>query len=276
MSSALDGLVRQHPELGPAASILRVLATALPEARLPEGVPHPGAAQARLASGIPALHGEPLLSGAILCFNVRLLANALQPCTMTVGSVPEALEHAVQGTEIEDLAFAAQEGAWDVIEALAERIGLDGDTLVTLVDYAVRPTLREGARAVRDVLAQSRWTRGTCPSCGATPLLAELRGGGAAGAAEHERVLRCGRCLSQWSFPRLRCVSCGETDHRHLSYLHSEGEGDFRRADVCDTCHSYVKSVAVLSPLSLDELLGMDLVTAALDLAAVQHGFHRA
>jgi FdhE protein len=275
MSSALDALVRQHPEMAAASAILRTLATALPAASLPRGVPHLGAAEARLAGGIPALEGEPLLSGPTLVSNIRTLVTALGSSAGIGGSLPDALEQCA-GAETEHLASAAQAGAWDIVDAFGERMGLDGDTVVTLVDHAARPALRAGAEAVRQLLMRSPWTRQTCPACGSAPLLAELRGGGTSGGAEHERVLRCGRCLSQWAFPRLRCVACGETDHRRLAYLHGKDEGDFRRADVCSKCHSYLKSVAVLAPLSLEELLGMDLATAALDLAAAERGFHRA
>jgi formate dehydrogenase maturation protein FdhE len=81
--------------------------------------------------------------------------------------------------------------------------------------------------------------------------------------------------MSAWSFPRLRCVSCGETNHRQLAYLHGTGEESFRRAETCTTCRGYIKTIAVLAPLGTTELLTADLATAALDLAAVERGFHR-
>jgi FdhE protein len=275
MSSALDSLLREHPEMEPAAAALRILATALPEATLRSEVPHLGAAQARLAGGVPALEGEPLLSGSTLLANVRHLARALESAPNALVSVAAALGDRLPDDEIEHMASAAQSGAWDWVTTVAVRLALEPDTVVTLVDHAARPALRAGAHAVRDLVTQSRWARGTCPSCGANPLLAELRGGGARGDAEGERVLRCGRCLSGWSYPRLRCVGCGESDHGQLAYLHGADEAAFRRADVCSTCKTYLKSIAVLAPLSLTELLAADLATAALDLAAVERGFHR-
>jgi FdhE protein len=275
MSSALDSLVREHPEIEPAAAALRILATALPEATLPPDVPHLGAAEARLAGGVPALEGEPLLSGSILLANIRHLGTALGSAPSAALPVAVALGDGLTDAELEQMASAAQAGAWDWVIAVAVRLALEPDTVVTLVDYAARPALRAGAHAVRDLVTQSRWARGTCPSCGSAPLLAELRGGGARGDAEGERVLRCGRCLSGWSYPRLRCVGCGESDHAQLAYLHGTDEAAFRRADVCSTCNTYLKSIAVLAPLSLTELLATDLATSALDLAAVERGFHR-
>lgn len=273
MSSALDGLVRLHPEMASAATALRALATALPEALPPAGVPHLAASGTRLTAGIAALVGEPLLSPTELLANVHALAAALAAPARAV--LPPSLGRQIGEAEREELADAALAGVWDLVAALADRIGLEPDAFVTLVDHASRPALRSGARAVHDLVLQSRWTRGTCPACGAAPLLAELRSNGAAGGAEQERVLRCGRCLTAWPFPRMRCVGCGETNHQHLAYLHGSGEAAFRRADVCSACQVYLKSIAVLAPLTLVELLEVDLATTALDLAAVERGFHR-
>jgi FdhE protein len=266
MSRTLDALVREHPEIAPAAHTLRILATTLPDIALPAGVPHLAAAEARLAAGVPALEGEPLLTGPALLANVRVLERAL-------GGIPDATEALPQ---TDSLIAAALTGAWDLVADTARRAGLDPHCVITIVDHAARPALRAGAAALRELMIQSRWTRATCPGCGAPPLLAELRSGGSsADGAEQERVLRCGRCLAAWGFPRLRCTGCGETSHQQLAYLHGSGEGMFRRADVCSTCGTYLKSLAVLAPLTFPELLDLDLATVALDVSAVEQGFHR-
>jgi formate dehydrogenase accessory protein FdhE len=276
VSPTLDALTREHPELMVAAAALRALATTLPEPTLPTGVPHREAAEARLAGGIPALEGEPLLSGAALLSNVRVLAAALESgAPLHLSSVVESLRASTNEAEADDLAVAAQREGWDSVRLVAERARLDPDAVITLVDHAARPALRAGARAIHQLLAPSRWSRGTCPACGAAPLLGEIRGGGALGSAERERILRCGRCTTAWPLPRLRCVSCGETNHRQLAYLHGHGEESFRRAEICSSCNSYLKTIAVLAPLDLTELLSADLATAALDIAAVERGFHR-
>lgn len=257
-----------------AEVMLRTLAGAVPEATLPAGVPHLGAVEARLANGLPALEGEPLLSGAELLANVRALSTALQSLVPGIGDLPEALERSLRGNDADELARIAVAGEWNVAVEVAARSGLEPDVVVTLVDHSARPGLRAGARAVQALVAQARWKRGTCPSCGAAPQLAELHGGSSLDAVG-QRVLRCGRCLTGWPFPRLCCCSCGETNHQQMAYLHGSGEDAFRRADVCVSCRHYLKSVAVLSPLGLTELLEMDLATAALDFAAMEQGFHR-
>jgi FdhE protein len=275
MSTSLDAMVRKHPDVSAAAATLRALAAALPEATLPSGVPHMGAARERLAGGVPALEGEPLLESALLLTNVRTLAEALnQAAGLDLREMVRVLESAMAAGATE-LANAAQTGAWGAIADWAERIGLGSDTTVTLIDHASRPALRAGAAAVAELVQRAHWQRGICPACGAPPLLGELRGGGASGSPEQERVLRCGRCLSSWSFPRLRCTKCGETNHRQLSHLHGKGEESFRRAEVCSSCNSYLKNIAVLAPLDAVGLLTADLTSVALDIAAIDSGLHR-
>ena len=276
MSASLDALVRKHPNAAAAAATLRALTAALPHARLPSGVPHLDASRERLAGGVPALEGEPLLDPTVLLTNVRKLAEVLEGAAhIDLAEVVRVLEQSVASNGAAELAWAAQTGAWSAIADWAERIGLESDTTVTLLDHAARPVLRAGAAAVAELIERAHWGRGSCPACGAPPLLGELRGGGAAGSPEHDRVLRCGRCLTSWSFPRLRCTKCGETNHRRLSYLHGKGEENFRRAEVCSSCNSYLKNIAVLAPLDALELLTADLTSVALDIAALDIGLHR-
>jgi formate dehydrogenase maturation protein FdhE len=49
----------------------------------------------------------------------------------------------------------------------------------------------------------------------------------------------------------------------------------YRRVEVCSSCRSYLKTVSVLAPLSLIEMVDTDLATAALDLGAMELGFHK-
>lgn len=241
------------------ANTLQTLATALPEVVLRDEALNPLAVQAKLDAGIPALEGEPLLRPDELVAGIHALKRALAGTSPTVDGMDTRLVEENAG----ELAAMAQAGTWDVIP----------QPLQTLADFAARPYLRAGARLLREILERREWSRGTCPACGAAPLLAELRSDGS--GAQGERVLRCARCLTGWSFPRLRCTGCGETDHRRLSYLHGAGEEAYRRAEVCSSCRTYLKAIAVLAPLSLSGMLKADLDTAALDLGAMELGFHK-
>jgi FdhE protein len=238
--------------------------------RLAAGVPDPAAARARLEAGIPALDGELLLDGERFGANVRAITKQLSE-DVTAGEATRTLAGVfatpASRADAELCAEAATRGAWDAVATVARTQGLDEDAFVTIADHAVRPALRAAAERMRALIAETTWSRGHCPACGAPPLLAELRGG--------ERILRCGRCATAWSYPRVRCPICGERDHHKLGYLHAEGEGEFRRADRCDTCRSYVKAIAVLDPLTADALLEVDLGSAGLDLIALEHGYHR-
>ena len=264
-------MTQQHPEMASAAATLQSLATLLPEVTLPDGVPNAAAAQARLDAGIPALEAEPLLQGHELVAGMQTLLTALRA---NVPALTWTVDPSLLEGNADELAAVSQAGTWDWLEDWAARSGGEANTIVILADYAARPFLRAGARAVHEAVARAHWDRGTCPACGAAPLLGELRSNGLSGA-ERERVLRCGRCLTAWPFPRLRCARCGETNHERLSYLHGPGEEAYRRAEVCSSCRSYLKTIAVLAPLSLIEMTNADLATAALDLGAMELGFHR-
>jgi FdhE protein len=265
------------PALGVLRTIsatLRLLPTALPA----EGQSH-AAAEARLAGGVPALTGEPLADWDTLLRNAAEIAHVLASDTTAAIVCPiiERLEAVrfiggnpgLAEADSHDLAAAALSGSWEPIAALATAIGVDPDGFVALIDYAARPALRAAAAALAPVLADARWTSGHCPACGAAPMLSVVSG------KEHERQLYCGRCATGWSFPRVRCPACGERNHERLGLLHAAGEGEYRRAEICDTCHGYVKSVALLDAPGADRLLELDLETAALDFLALERGYSR-
>ena len=263
-----------HPDLSRAAAVLRALtgAALITPVHLPAGVPDAEAAEARLAGGVPALIGEPLLNWEGLRRGVATVAEALASTDAAAAAalVRERLDSPGTALDRGLLCRAAVEGAWDVAEAAAVPLGVDPDALVTMLDWAARPALRAAAAALAPPLAGARWSRGHCPACGALPTLSVVRG------KEHERRLHCGRCGTGWAFPRVRCPSCGESDHERLGYLHAVGEDEYRRAEVCDGCRCYVKSVALLDAPDADRLLELDLETAALDFVALEGGYTRA
>jgi FdhE protein len=265
--------IHTDPEMSRAGEALRVLAelwesTSPP---LPPGVPALEAAELRLESGVPALAGEPLLDGPGLVATLRSIGHRLGAVEgyEAAAAISNAVERGASAIHMELLSVAALAGVWDEIEGLATRLDLDGHALITLVDYAARPALRAGALVVRPLLAKAPWGRGTCPACGAPAALSVRTG------KEGERSLFCGRCGTGWPCARVRCPVCGERDHRRLGTLHATGEGDYRRAEICESCRCYVKSVAALDPPDADGVLRLDLDTAALDFVAIEHGYRR-
>jgi FdhE protein len=241
-------------------------------------VPSTAAAAARLHGGIPALVGEPLLSGGDLRDAVVVMSGCMRQAggdvARSFGEVAAALTGREGGSrsatlDLDALAEAGLAGDWQTVMAAATRLDIDEYALVTVLDYATRSPLRTAAGQVADLVATAPWGRGSCPACGAPPLLGEMRG------KEGDRVLRCGRCATAWPYPRIGCPACGERDHHRLGSLHGEGEGEHRRVDVCDACHSYLKVVAVLDQLTPAGLIEEDLATVALDMIAVERGYHR-
>lgn len=220
-------------------------------ATLPNGVPNLEAARIRITEGIPALAGEPLLDAPMLLANMQFLGADIE---------------SVAQLELPALCDAALAGSWDAVPNVRARAAL-----IVFLDHAVRPALRAGFSAAREVIAAAPWTRGTCPACGALPLLAELH----PDKDGNTRVLRCGRCTAAWAFTRLECPACGTRDHNDTRYVHVDGKADYRRAECCTRCGFYVKAVATLAALDAAALLERDLDTLALDALALAAGYSR-
>lgn len=246
------------------------------EVQLPPDVPNLDAARERLHVGIPALAGEALLmDGRALERNLRRFLDCLSQRDDGVGNRAAALAHAVLGyagsLPWDDLAAIALAGEWNALSDMAPLAGADHATLATLLDWAARPSLIAGSARISVLLNERRRETGPCPCCGTLPGLAELRGT----KDESARVLRCLRCAAAWRWPMLACPSCRERDHRQLGYVHGEGEFEYRRAECCRTCGFYVKAVATLMPIAVDDLLRTDLASAGLDEVTSDRGYWR-
>ncbi|MGQ0639352.1 MAG: formate dehydrogenase accessory protein FdhE [Gemmatimonadaceae bacterium] len=231
-------------------------------------------ARIRLAEGIPALAGEWFLEWMRLDSIVYALIAVYEagPNDSASSAVRRDVDFLVSEVGEQQLVEAAFAGAWDDLANVRTPEGAETrQATLKLLDYATRPSLQSAARSLRDVIAESGWTRGTCPCCGALPLLAELHSKKDA----HARLLRCGRCASSWSIERLACPACGERDHAKLRYLHVDGEVEHRRVECCTTCGFYVKAVATLDAFSDEKLFDVDLETVALDAIALEAGYHR-
>lgn len=248
-----------QPAFAAALERLRAVAVATRQlpAVMPNETPDVAACRIRLSEGVAALAGERVIDWPTLRANAATLA-----------------AH-VDATVIQEIARLADVmGGPALVEAaLAGELEASGapHAAITLLDYASRPALRAAAAQLREIIAESGWSRGTCPACAALPLLAELH----SSKGENARVLRCGRCETAWSMTRLACPACDERDHTKLRYLHVEGEMEHRRAECCTTCGFYLKAVATLDPLKDDALLDADLATLALDTLAIEAGYHR-
>jgi formate dehydrogenase maturation protein FdhE len=112
-------------------------------------------------------------------------------------------------------------------------------------------------------------TPSTCPLCGGKPAVGVLRSEGD-GA---KKSLICMLCAHEWAFRRIYCPSCGEEREPQMAY-YSAPEIAHVRVDVCDTCHTYLKSVD-LTKTGLAVAIVDELATMPLDLWAREHGYEK-
>lgn len=109
----------------------------------------------------------------------------------------------------------------------------------------------------------------TCPICGGNPVVGVLRreGDGA------RKSLVCMLCSHEWSFRRIYCPACGEEREPQMGF-YSAPEIAHVRVDVCDTCHTYLKSID-LTKTGLAVPIVDELATIPLDLWAREHGYEK-
>ncbi|MGC1626185.1 MAG: formate dehydrogenase accessory protein FdhE [Candidatus Acidiferrales bacterium] len=112
-------------------------------------------------------------------------------------------------------------------------------------------------------------TPSTCPLCGGKPIVGVLRpeGDGA------KKSLVCMLCAHEWAFRRIYCPACGEEREPQMAF-YSAPEIAHVRVDVCDTCHTYLKSVD-LTKMGLAVPIVDELATIPLDLWAREHGYEK-
>jgi len=112
-------------------------------------------------------------------------------------------------------------------------------------------------------------TPSTCPLCGGKPAVGVLRSEGD-GA---KKSLICMLCAHEWVFRRIYCPACGEEREPQMAY-YSAPEIAHVRVDVCDTCHTYLKSID-LTKTGLAVAIVDELATMPLDLWAREHGYQK-
>jgi formate dehydrogenase accessory protein FdhE len=109
----------------------------------------------------------------------------------------------------------------------------------------------------------------TCPLCGGKPAVGVLRSEGD-GA---KKSLICMLCAHEWLFRRVYCPACGEEREPQMAF-YSAPEFAHVRVDVCDTCHTYLKSID-LTKTGLAVAVVDELATIPLDLWAREHGYEK-
>lgn len=109
----------------------------------------------------------------------------------------------------------------------------------------------------------------TCPICGSNPIVGVLRPEGEGG----KKSLVCMLCAHEWGFRRIYCPACSEEREPQMGF-YAAPEIPHVRVDVCDSCHTYLKTVDLtkngLAVPAIDELAAIPL-----DLWAREHGYDK-
>lgn len=181
----------------------------------------------------------------------------------TVAAAPETLVAAAQGLlygsdlgapvgrwlageEVDGFsAYFARAAAQPVLEGLVERGALDG--------------LGDGVRH--------------CPRCGGLPQLA-YHGLSDDALVTSPRRLVCARCSSDWTYPRLVCPGCGESDTGKLHVFSDPERFPHLRLDACDGCKRYLFTVELIKQPAAVPVVD-ELAALPLDLFAQERGFRK-
>ena len=265
MDDAARTWITHHPFLEGVAGFHDAVGTAIAAASLPRvTVPALEVWDEDLVRGVPLLRSErvglagaPELGEAV----ARLAASvAAAPIPQTFRSAAADLYDFLRGPEGRPRVVG-----WLLRGGDAELPGEAGVTRFVgwhALAHALAPVV-EACATRRD---DDRWNRGSCPTCGAQPGMAQL----VPAAGVRRRMLACGQCRTRWKHRRTACPHCGNEDERQLAVLEVEG-GSGLRLDVCEACKGYVKT----SDASAGDLLLADWPTLHLDVVAAERGYQR-
>lgn len=218
--------------------------------------------------------GAPLLEGATLEVDPRhvhrWVTRLLTMATEAGGMDGSALSRITSSDATESVYLieaAVQQDSARLTE-LALKAGSQPGALAATASLAAMPLLQACGRRLTGQ-APRTWSHGYCPICGAWPAMAELRG------LERERRMRCSGCGGDWSLPSLQCPYCNNKDFRKLGSLLPEENFEARKADTCEVCKGYVKTISTLMAQPPDSVALEDLATVDLDVAALERGYSR-
>ena len=160
---------------------------------------------------------------------------------------------------------AALAGDETALGRAAEQVGLEPKALEFFGLSALGPSLTALREEFHRRVNTRTWSRGCCPLCGSQPDMAHLDKSG-------KRRLYCGLCGTEWSYPRMKCPFCCNTESETLGYFVDE-ESEALRVDFCDKCTRYIKTVDAglleeLAPMEVERLGGIHL-----DFVAHEHGY---
>ena len=264
-----DRWLEEHPYLRQMARFVETIEAAATAGAQAVVVPGPRweLYAPEYARGVPLVR-SPAWTAELAGAAAEALGGALD--ALAVAALPRKL--ALESAELrEELRRAPEEWgramAWSIRGAPESGARRHGSLLTflgwTAFRHAFAPVLQRFAawRAGRPSM------RGHCPTCGASPAMAQLAAAGE-GAG---RWLACGWCASRWRYQPIGCPYCGNDAPDRLGILDLEGEPRLR-IDVCEQCMGYLKTYTGQGE---EVVLLADWPTLHLDVLARERGFKR-
>jgi FdhE protein len=153
------------------------------------------------------------------------------------------------------------------IDTICETLEVEKAILKFLIFMSIQPSIHAHVDSIKDKINQKNWLRGYCPVCGSLPYISTLNDQG-------QRHLLCSFCGYLWLSERLICPFCENSDHQKLHYFYAEGKEAYR-ADICDNCRQYIKTVDTRKLDYDPDLTVEDIATIHLDILAAEKGYNK-
>ena len=195
----------------------------------------------------------------LAAYVVRVALPEVMDATMSAGT--ELLREAVL-LRFHDGDLAGIVGTW----LAGGELSATDAYLARAATSPILEAVSEAGASLRGDVADER----RCPACGGLPQLA-IFGETGESLVTAQRHLACSRCATEWSYPRMTCVSCRETEGGNMPILSDEALPHLR-VDACDTCRSYLISVDTRREPGAIPLVD-EIAALPLDIAAAERGY---
>lgn len=272
----LTALAATRPDLDRAVELQRTLLARqidMLEVFRGGGVPRvslpPAYVRAKLARGVPALHGEPVpLPSKVLELSAREYCDHLARggAAESAVAVADALRSgALDGATLVSACFGRDQRR---VRSMAAQQGLAPDIAWLVAELALAPFIfLLQTRALSDAAEHVRsWDRGFCPACGSWPAIVEALAG--------NHSLRCSFCAAAWELSSYRCLYCGNAAESFVTAA-PDPEQAGRRLQMCGACGGYMKVLETTSAAEFPLLASEDLASMDLDLMAIERKYMR-
>ncbi|QGY39779.1 formate dehydrogenase accessory protein FdhE [Pseudodesulfovibrio cashew] len=207
-------------------------------------------------------------AGALLHTFIGVLRRRGGPLGLAAASVEQALDSGALTPAILFRKFLDDDSAF--FGSWAERMPDAPKTASFLAFASLSPSFEAAADMLAGKLPEMKVPAvGTCPVCGALPLISSLK------EKEGVRHATCSFCRHEYRIKRIACPVCGEEDQKKLTFFTVDEEPGFR-VDVCESCKTYIKTIDFRELDRIAVPVLDDLDSLALDYVAAGQGYRRA